>query len=137
MAEVYGWGKLVGMTVPWWIDLGSRAAGIDMYGIEGFYIPYFYALSDQIGANISGLFFLKKSAGSWRNGIGRYIRHPVMLSGLIIILVVPVGLFLARIAGFSPGTQVLTALETIAANLCWLPPLIGWLKNRKTPCRDE
>ena len=25
------------------IDLGSRLAGVDVYGVEGFYIPYFYA----------------------------------------------------------------------------------------------
>lgn len=55
MAEAYSWGKLFGMAIPWIIDCGSRFLGVDVYGIEGFYIPYFYALSDQIGANISGL----------------------------------------------------------------------------------
>ncbi|TFH04812.1 MAG: hypothetical protein E4H06_02365, partial [Methanosarcina sp.] len=59
MAEAYGWGKLFGIAIPWIIDLGSRLAGVDVYGIEGFYIPYFYALSDQIGANISGILFLR------------------------------------------------------------------------------
>ena len=48
MAEAYGWGKLFGIAIPWIIDLGSRLAGVDVYGIEGFYIPYFYALSDQV-----------------------------------------------------------------------------------------
>jgi len=47
MAAAYGWGKLIGMTVPWWIDWGSRALGVDVYGVPGFYIPYFYAMSDQ------------------------------------------------------------------------------------------
>lgn len=54
-----------------------------------------------------------------------------MLASLLIILIVPVGLLSARILGFSPTTQVYTALETIAANLCWVPPLVGWLKERK------
>jgi hypothetical protein len=55
MAEAYGWGKVIGMTVPWIVDWGSRAAGIDVYGVEGFYIPYLYTMSDQMGANVSGL----------------------------------------------------------------------------------
>jgi hypothetical protein len=53
-----------------------------------------------------------------------------MLASLGVIFLVPVGLFLARIVGFRPTTQLLTALETIAANLCWVPPLIGWLRER-------
>jgi hypothetical protein len=32
--------------------------------------------------------------------------------------------------GFSPTTQVYTALETMAANLCWIPPLVGWLREK-------
>lgn len=130
MAEAYGWGKFLGMTIPWWIDWGSRLLGLDVYGVEGFYIPYFYALSDQIGANVSGLFFLRKTEGSWRNAIVRYFRHAVMLTSLVIILIVPLGLLVARLLGFSPTTQTFTALETIAANLCWLPPLVGWLKEK-------
>ncbi|MCX9080903.1 MAG: hypothetical protein OIN83_01765 [Candidatus Methanoperedens sp.] len=62
--------------------------------------------------------------------VNQYIRHPVMLTSLLIILIVPVGLLLARMGGFSPATQTYTALETIAANLCWVPPLVGWLKER-------
>jgi len=130
MAEAYGWGKFFGMTVPWWIDWGSRLLGLDVYGVEGYYIPYFYALSDQIGANVSGLFFLRKTEGSSRNAIVRYFRHAVMLTSLVIILIVPLGLLVARLLGFSPTTQTFTALETIAANLCWLPPLVGWLKEK-------
>jgi len=130
MAEAYGWGKFFGMTVPWWIDWGSRLLGLDVYGVEGYYIPYFYALSDQIGANVSGLFFLRKTEGSSRNAIVRYFCHPVMLTSLVIILIVPLGLLVARLLGFSPTTQTFTALETIAANLCWLPPLVGWLKEK-------
>lgn len=131
MAEAYGWGKLIGMTPPWIIDFVSRAAGVNVNGVEGFYIPYFYALSDQIGANISGLIYLKKKEGSWRDTFGRYFRNPVMVASLAVLLVVPIGLFGARLAGFQPTTQIYTALETIAANLCWVPPLIGWLKERR------
>lgn len=130
MAEAYGWGKLFGMAVPWLIDWGSRLVGVDVYGVEGFYIPYFYALSDQIGANVSGLFFLRRKERSWSKALGEYIRHPVMLTSLLIILIVPLGLLGARLLGFSPTTQTYTALETIAANLCWLPPMVGWMKER-------
>ncbi|MBM4306653.1 MAG: hypothetical protein FJ123_07950, partial [Deltaproteobacteria bacterium] len=59
-------------------------------------------------------------------------RHPVMLASLVIIFAVPVGVLVARVSGFSPTNQTFTALETIAANLCWVPPLIGWLKERKS-----
>jgi len=130
MTEAYGWGKFLGMTAPWIIDWSSRLLGVDVYGVGGFYIPYFYALSDQIGANISGLIFLRRKEGTWRSAIAQYIQHPVMLTSLAIILIVPIGLLLARLLGFSPTTQIYTAIETIAANLCWLPPLIGWLKER-------
>ena len=131
MAEAYGWGKFLGMTIPWWIDWGSRIIGVDIYGIEGFYIPYFYAMSDQIGGNFSGLLHLRRRSGSWREAFIAYIRHPVMVVGLVVILTVPIGLFLARVIGFRPSTQVLTALETIASNLCWVPPMVGWLKERQ------
>ncbi|WP_410509602.1 hypothetical protein RSJ42_05135 [Methanosarcina hadiensis] len=130
IAEAYGWGKFFGIAFPWVIDLGSRLAGVDVYGVEGFYIPYFYALSDQIGANISGLFFLKRTEGSWKAGFFKYVRHPVMLASLFVIILVPLGLLGARILGFSPTTQTFTALETIAANLCWVPPLVGWLNEK-------
>ncbi len=130
MAEAYGWGKLVGMAVPWAVDWGSRVAGLDVYGVEGFYIPYFYAVTDQIGGNVAGLAFLRRRERSWARGIRAYLTHPVMLTGLGVVFLVPVGLWLARVLGFVPGTQVLTALETIVANLCWLPPLVGWLSER-------
>jgi hypothetical protein len=125
MAEAYGWGKFLGMTAPWFIDLCSRLLNVNVYGVEGFYIPYFYALSDQIGANISGLIFLRRKEQTWLRAINRYIRHPVMITSLLIIIIVPIGLLEARLFGFSPITQVSTSLETIAANLCWLPPLVG------------
>lgn len=131
MAEAYGWGKLIGMTFPWWIDWGSRAFGVDVYGLQGFYIPFFYAMSDQVGANISGLVFLRRETGSWGKALQRYIHHPVMVSGLILIFLVPVGLFTARSLGFSPSTQILTALETILSNLCWVPPTLGWYMQRR------
>jgi len=133
MAEAYGWGKLFGMALPWAIDGASRLTGVDVYGIEGFYIPFFYALSDQAGANVSGLFFLRKASTGWREAVSRYFHHPVMMTGLAVLLVAPAALFLARLMGFSPSTQVRTALETILANLCWLPPLIGWMAERKNP----
>lgn len=132
MAEAYGWGKFFGIFIPWFIDLGSRLLGINVYGIEGFYIPYFYALSDQIGANISGMIFLRKKEGEWLKAMNQYVRHPVMLASLLIILIVPVGLFSARILGFSPTTQTLTALETIFANLCWIPPVVGWISEKRS-----
>lgn len=131
MAEAYGWGKLFGMVVPWLIDWGSRLLGVDVYGVEGFYIPYFYAMSDQIGANISGLIFLHREEGGWFQAIQKYVCHPVMLASLLIILIVPLGLLIARLSRFSPTTQTFTALETIAANLCWVPPLVGWLRERR------
>ncbi len=131
MAEAYGWGKLVGMMLPWVVDWGSRLAGVDVYAIEGFYIPFFYAMSDQIGANISGSIYLRKKEGSWGNAFKVYFRHPVMLTSLAVILIVPVGLLMARLLGFSPTNQKYTALETIAANLCWLPVVIGWLAGRR------
>jgi hypothetical protein len=52
-----------------------------------------------------------------------------MLVRLPIIFVVPADLRGARLLGFNPQTQILTALETIVANLCWLPPLVGWLEE--------
>ncbi len=133
MAEAYGWGKFAGMFLPWIVDWGSRLYGIDVYGVESFYIPFFYAMSDQMGANISGSIYLRKKAGSWSGAFKRYFRHPVMITSLSIILIVPIGLLVVRLLGFSPTTQKYTALETIAANLCWLPPVVGWLweKRRK------
>jgi hypothetical protein len=130
MAEAYGWGKVIGMAAPWVIDWGSRLAGVNVYGVQGFYIPFFYALSDQIGGNISGLLYLRRREGNWANTVRRYVRHPVMLSSLAVILLVPVGLLAARLLGFRPSSQIFTALETIAANLCWVPPLVGWLRER-------
>ncbi len=131
MAQAYGWGKLVGMAFPWIVDGLSRLAGVDVYGIEGFYIPYFYALSDQIGGNVSGFIFLYRKEEGLSGTLAAYFRHPVMLTSLLVILLVPAGLLVARVAGFSPTTQVTTALETIAANFCWLPPLVGWVRERR------
>jgi len=131
MAEAYGWGKLLGMFLPWIVDWGSRLMGVDVYGVESFYIPYFYALSDQMGANISGSIYLRRKEGSWSAAFKKYFRHPVMITSLLIILIVPVGLLIVRLMGFSPTTQKYTALETIAANLCWLPPVVGWLWEKR------
>jgi hypothetical protein len=131
MAEAYGWGKVTGMVVPWIVDAGSRLAGIDVYGVEGFYIPWLYAMSDQMGANVAGFLYLRRNEGSIGGAASAYARNPVMLTSLAIILIVPAGLVIARLAGFSPETQVLTAVETIVANLCWLPPVIGWWTERR------
>jgi len=132
MAEAYGWGKLLGVLAGGIIDLLSRLAGIDVGGIQGFYIPYFYAMSDQIGANISGLVYLKRIKKAWGAALRAYFRHPVMLSSLLVLLLVPFGLLAARVLGFSPSSQVYAALETIAANICWVPPLVGWLSERRS-----
>lgn len=131
MAEAYGLGKLLGMALPWIIDIASRMSGVDVYGMEGFYIPYFYALSDQIGANVSGLVFLKRQERSLKKTLSAYFRSSVMVASLLVLTLVPIGLLSARLLGFSPTTQVLTALETIAANLCWVPPLVGWITERR------
>ncbi len=131
LAEAYGWGKLGGMVVPWIIDWGSRLLGLNVYGVAGFYIPYFYALSDQIGASVAGLVYFRRHKKSWPLALRAYLASPVMLTSLAVIVVVPIGLFLVRLAGFSPTNQIYTALETIAANLCWLPPLVGWLHERR------
>ena len=137
MAEAYGWGKLFGMMIPWIIDWGSRIVDVDVYGVESFYIPYFYAMRDQIGANVSGFVYLRRQTGSIGAALERYVRHPVMLVSIAVIFVVPVGLLTARFLGFSPTTQVRTSLETIAANLCWLPPLIGWIRERRRQGGDD
>ncbi len=130
MAQAYGWGKFAGMLLPWIVDWGSRLLGVDVYGVKSFYIPYFYALSDQMGANISGAIYLRRKEGSWSAAFRRYFRHPVMITSLLIILIVPVGLLMVRLFGFVPSNQKYTALETIAANLCWLPPVVGWLREK-------
>lgn len=131
MAEAYGWGKLLGMAAPWTVDGASRWLGVDVYGVQGFYLAYFYALSDQIGASVSGFLFLKRRQGSWTSAARAYVRHPVMLASLVVVVAVPFALALARVVGFSPTTQLRTAAETIAANLCWVPPLVGWLGERR------
>ena len=63
--------------------------------------------------------------------VARYARDPMMLASLAVILIVPVGLLLVRVAGFSPTTQLYTAFETMAANLCWIPPVVGWFAERR------
>ena len=103
----------------------------------GFYIPYFYALSDQIGANASGFSSCDANRGRGRTPRPDTHRDRVMLASLAVILLVPVGLLLARVAGFSPTTQLYTAFETMAANLCWIPPVVGWLAERREASGGE
>lgn len=131
MAEAYGWGKFIGLGVPWVIDWGSRAVGVDMLGVQGFYIPFFYGMSDQLMASVTGFVFLRRREGSWGGAFSSYIRHPVMISGLILVLGLPLLLLFGRIVGFRPETQVLAAAETMAANLCWIPPLVGTIAERR------
>jgi hypothetical protein len=131
LAQAYGWGKLAGLTVPWLVDWGSRLAGVDVYGVESFYIPFLYAMSDQMGASVSGLLYMRRREPTWRAAWGRYARNPVMIASLAVILTAPAGLLAARLLGFAPTSQVRTAVETIAANLCWVPPLVGWLGERR------
>ncbi len=130
LAQAYGWGKLLGMIAPWIIDGGSRLIGIDVYGVEGFYIPFFYAMSDQIGANLLGFFYMRQRSSTGIRAMQAYVKSPVMVTGLGMILMVPLGLVIARILGFSPINQSLTALEVIMANLGWLPPVVGMLAER-------
>jgi len=131
MAEAYGWGKAAGMAVPWAIDWASRTLGLNVDGVGGFYIPYFYALSDQIGANVSGVLYLRRSEGSWAAAARAYARDPVMIASAVVIVTAPLALLAARLLGFTPATQVRAALETIAANLCWVPPTVGALAERR------
>lgn len=130
MAEAYGIGKFLGMIAPWIIDFFSRLFGVDTSGVAGFYIPFFYAHSDQIGANIAGLVYLRKKEKNFKKALSCYLRDPVMMASLAVIVVVPIGLFIARSMGFRPTTQIKAALETIFANICWVPPLVGWLVER-------
>ncbi|MDY7081792.1 MAG: hypothetical protein SXQ77_05150, partial [Halobacteria archaeon] len=127
MAEAYGWGKLLGMSVPLVIHTVSWFAGLDMTGVSTFYVPYFYGMSDQIGANALGFRHLYHREGGLMNAVSSYVRHPVMVTSLVVILSLPVVLFLLRFSGFAPTTQVKAALETIVANLCWIPPVVGSL----------
>ncbi len=131
LAEAYGWGKFLGIALPWVVDWGSRLAGINMYSWESFYVPYLYAMGDQIGATLSMLLFFSRREGGILPGLVRYLQNPVSVASLLIILIVPIGLLIVRLLGFSPTTQILVSLETIAANLCWVPPLVGAILEGK------
>src|SRR3546814_5093577 len=96
MAEAYGWGKVAGMVFPWIVDAGSRVAGVDVYSPEAFYIPWLYAMSDQMGANVAGFLHLWRKQGAATRAVASYLRHPVMLTSLGIVLVAPLGLPTAR-----------------------------------------
>jgi len=137
MAEAYGIGKFLGMVAPWIIDFVSRLFGVDVSGVAGFYIPFFYAHSDQIGANIAGLIYLRKKEKNFKKALACYVRDPVMMASLAVILIVPIGLYIARSLGFRPTTQIKAALETIFANICWVPPLVGWLVERAKKRRNR
>ncbi len=131
LAEAYGWGKFLGIALPWVVDWGSRLAGINMYSWQSFYVPYLYAMGDQIGATLSMFLFFSRREGGILPGLVRYLQNPVSVASLLIILIVPIGLLTVRLLGFSPTTQILVSLETIAANLCWVPPLVGAILEGK------
>ena len=105
--------------------------GIDSRSAEGFFVAYFYAMSDQIGANFLGFIYIMRQEGKVFRTVMVYFKNPVMLTSLLIILVVPVGILLVRLFGFYPHTQKLVSLETIISNICWLPPFVGILWERK------
>jgi len=131
LAQAYGWGKVLGLVAPWVVDACSRAAGVAINATQGFYVPFFYAMSDQIGAGIAGFVFLRRRTPTLALALREWLRNPVMLAGLGVVLFVPGALLAVRLLGFSPSNQVLTALETIAANLCWVPPLVGRTCERR------
>ena len=93
-------------------------------------------MSDQMGANVSGFLYLRRKEGDFGAAAARYLRNPIMLASLAIVFVSLIGLFVVRALGFSPRTQIMTAVETIAGNLCWLPPLIGWWMSRRRDQED-
>ena len=97
--------------------------GNDPERLAGFYSDDAFYLDPAIPDGVRG-----------KDALLAYFREPVMLASLAVIFVVPAGLLVARLLGFSPKTQILTALETIVANLCWLPPLVGSLAEKS---RDQ
>src|SRR3546814_15984698 len=83
-------------------------------------------MSDQMGANVARFLHLWRKQGAETRAVARYLRHPVMLVRLGIVLVAPLGLLTARAAGLRPETQILTAVETIFPNRRLPPPGLGW-----------
>src|SRR3546814_11310803 len=81
MAEAYGWGKVAGMVFPWIVDAGSRVAGVDVYSPEAFYIPWLYAMSDQMGANVAGFLHLWRKQGAATRAGAR--SHPQARKGAV------------------------------------------------------
>lgn len=130
-AEAYGTGKVVGMAFPWAVDALSRLAGVDVRAPEGSYVAYFYSLADQLFANVNGLRYHIRRAGSVWGGMKNYSRDPVMVASFTIITL-PFGvLFLVRMAGWRPDLLVLAAVEAMLLNLCWVPPLTAWFWDRQ------
>ncbi len=126
-AEAYGIGKAAGMVFPWAVDGISRLAGVDVRAPEGSYVAYFYSLADQLFANLNGLRYHIRRAGSVRSGVKNYFRDPVMMASLTVITLPFAALFFIRSAGWRPDLLVLAAMEAILLNLCWVPPLTAWL----------
>ncbi|RMH80468.1 MAG: hypothetical protein D6674_04380 [Acidobacteria bacterium] len=119
----YVGGLSLGMTLD---HLGYQKSALGQWAVR----TIFYALSDQTGASLLGLMYMTRREGSFKKGLRAYLKSPVMLTSLGIVLLVPLGLLFARVLGLSPTTQLYTALETVAANLCWLPPLAGFLVEK-------
>lgn len=130
-AEAYGTGKVLGMAFPWAVDAFSRFAGVDVRAPEGSYVAYFYSLADQIGANLSGLRHHLRQVGGLRAGLVSYCHDPVMVASLTVITLPLAILYLVRSAGWRPDLLVLAALEGMLLNLCWVPPLVAWVWDRR------
>src|SRR3546814_853929 len=57
------------------VGAGSRVAGVDVYSPEAFYIPWLYAMSDQMGANVAGFLHLWRKQGAATRAVARYLRQ--------------------------------------------------------------
>ncbi|MGB5983745.1 MAG: hypothetical protein WBG37_00455 [Desulfobacterales bacterium] len=132
MARTYGRRRLVILVLPWLIDGLSRRWGVDTSGVAGFYIPCFYGLTAQLEINLRAAGQLRRSAGSWGAALSVYRRDPAWVTGALVLVGAPLALLLLRLSGFQPLTYTRTAVETILVSLCWLPPLVAWLKVRSS-----
>ena len=132
MARTYGYRRLLVLLIPWGIDYGSRRWGIATHGVVGFYLPFCYALTAQIDLNLQGWRRLRPTRRDLQSTVTAYWRDPSLRTGLLILLLVPVALVAVRSSGFRPTTYTRIAMETLLANLCWLPPLVAWLSLSRT-----
>jgi len=131
MVRTYGHRRLAVLILPWVIDYASRRWGVAVNGVAGFYIPCFYALTAQLDTNLRGWSQLRRDSRNWQAALRAYGRDPALATGLAILVGVPLLMLGMRVLGFRPLTHTRTAVETILANLCWLPALAAWLKARR------